>query len=285
MEPSAVPSFAAGTTSTIHLSIKRPNKNAAIQNQTDCKEPQTGMPKPFPAGEVILVPHRPAFRLREASPPLGRDPAAFGPGLGLRGGAIPASTALMSLGTGCFDGISGVPFVLMLTTAQPGLGAEVAPSVWAPRRRWQRFVAVRRNPALVIALCLLKGTAVVQHSLRCYTLQDRTLSIGGGQGSWRAEPLLLSPRALRLGHTVVLAHPSESGFILDDAPFQRWVITLRERSRGQSLRTVWQRIPHFSFLQTLCQVVKKVTRFSMMLLLEEPDIIFQWNFKKQSQRN
>lgn len=222
----------------------------------NCKEPQTGMPKPFPAGAVILVPHRPAFRLREASLPLGRRPAALGPRLGLRGGAIPASTPLMRMGTRCFDGSSGMPFDLMLTTGQPGLGAEVAPSVWAPRRRRQRFVAVRRSPILVIALCLLKGTVVVRNSLRSYTLQDRTSSRGGHVSSG-AEPLLLSPRALRLGQTGVLTHPSEGGFILDDAPFQGWVITLREHPRRQSVRTVWQRIPHFSFLQTLCQVVKK----------------------------
>lgn len=176
------------------------------------------MPKPFPVGAVILVPHRPISGLRQASLPLGWCSAALGPWLSLGGGAISASNALMMVGTRWFHGSSGVSLVLMMTMGQTRLGAEVAPSIWAPWRRWQHFTAIRWSPALVIALSLLKGTVVVHHSLCRYTLQDRTSSIGRGCVSWRAEPLLLTPRALWLGQTGV--HPSNLGFGLDDAPFQ-----------------------------------------------------------------
>lgn len=140
-------SCAVGATSTIHKqAVKKKGQTKTQPSKVRRRaEPQTRMPQPFPAGALLLVPRGPALRLREAPLPLARCPAALGPGLALREGAIAASAA----------------FVLKQTAGQPGLGAEEAPSVWAPRGRRRRLVAVRWNP-LAIAVCLLKGTAVVQ---------------------------------------------------------------------------------------------------------------------------
>lgn len=247
-------------------------------------QPETHiMPQQFPVGAVILVPQSPAFRLREASLPLARCFAALGSWLRLRGGTISASNALMMVGTRWFHGSCGVSLVLMQTTGQPRLGAKVAPSIWAPWRRWQHFIAIRLIPALVSAVSLLKGTAVVHQALCRDTLQERASSIGRGGVSWRAEPLLLCPRALRLGQTGVSTHPSKLGFALDDAPFQRWVITLWQNPRRQSMWKVWQRIPHFSFLQILCQFAKKAIRFSIesliSMLIKHCSSSMCWNTK------
>lgn len=202
---------------------------------------------------AILVPSGPDLRLREASLPPGRAPAAFAPLLGLRGGAIAASTVLTVGGPRGLHSGDRVPLILLLTAGAPGLEGRIASGVWTPRRGRQRSVAVRGEPALVVALGLLIGAAVVPDSLCLHALEDGALTIGAARFHGGAQPLLFSPRALRLGQTCVPAQPPKLDLVsANDASLQSGNITLPEGPhwcsmlRGSSLLTVWQRPIHCS---------------------------------------
>lgn len=96
------------------------------------KDTHHGSPIPC-ATDAILVPREPALRLREASLPPSWPSAPSAHLLGLRGGAIPASTVLTVGGTRGLHSGDRVPFISLLTAVASRLEAQVASGVRAPR--------------------------------------------------------------------------------------------------------------------------------------------------------
>lgn len=200
---------------------------------------------------AILVPSGLAFRLREAPLPLGRPPAAFTPLLGLRGGAIAASTVPTVGGARGLHSGDGV--ILLLAAAASGLEGHGASGVRTPRGGGQRPVGIRSEPPLVVALGLLKGAAVVKRSLSLHAVEDGALTVGATPLHGGAQPLLFSPGAVALRHTCVSSQLPKLAFVsAEDASLHSGIITLPDGPhwhsmlRGSCLLLVWRRLIHFS---------------------------------------
>lgn len=146
----------------------------------------------------------------------------------------------------------------MLTAVAVWLERHVASGVRTSGRGRQVSTAIRCESALVVALDLLMGTAVVPHSLTLHALGVGASSVRASL-HWAAQPLLSRAVALRMRQTHVSLWSTKLDFVpADDASLQCGNISLPERPhgcscmlRGSSLLTVGERLIHFSLRRPL----------------------------------